>query len=77
MTVDYENLKHVWFLVFLDGKSSQKHPVNAGAPHGSILGPIAICADDTTLCSKYDQKLCGSKLSGLHLFDKELKKMFI
>ena len=25
--------------VVLDGKSSQKHPVNAGVPHGSILGP--------------------------------------
>ena len=23
----------------LDGKSSQEHPVNAGVPHGSILGP--------------------------------------
>ena len=26
-------------LVVLDGKSSQEHPVNAGAPQGSILGP--------------------------------------
>ena len=26
-------------LVVLDGKSSQKYPVNAGVPLGSILGP--------------------------------------
>ena len=25
--------------VVLDGKSSQEHPVNAGVPQGSILGP--------------------------------------
>ena len=25
--------------MILDGKSSQEHPVNAGVPHGSILGP--------------------------------------
>ena len=23
----------------LDGKSSQEHPINAGVPQGSILGP--------------------------------------
>ena len=27
-----------WFRVVLDGKSSQKYPVNAGIPQGSIVG---------------------------------------
>ena len=60
-----------WLQVVLDGKSSQKYPVNAGFPQGSILGPtlfllhindlpdvicdIAIYADDTTIYSKSDQ----------------------
>ena len=29
--------RQLW--VVLDGKSSQEHPVNAGIPQGSILGP--------------------------------------
>ena len=29
-----------WLQVDLDGKSSQKYPVNAGVPQGSILDPI-------------------------------------
>ena len=31
------HLRQLW--VVLDGKSSQEHPVNAGVPQGSILGP--------------------------------------
>ena len=57
--------------VVLDGKSSQKCPVNTGVPQGSTVGPTlfvlyindvpdvicnnAIYADDTTLYSKFDQ----------------------
>ena len=32
-------LSNRWLQVVLDGKSSQKYPVNAGVPEGSILGP--------------------------------------
>ena len=31
-------LSNRWLQVVLDGKSSQKYPVNAGVPQGSILG---------------------------------------
>ena len=60
-------LSNMWLRVFLDGKSSQEYPVNAGVPQGSILGPtlfllyindlcnIAIYADNTTLYCKCDQ----------------------
>ena len=32
-------LSNSWLRVVMDGKSSQEHPVNAGVPQGSILGP--------------------------------------
>ena len=32
-------LSNTWLHVFLDGKSSQEYPVNAGVPQRSILGP--------------------------------------
>ena len=32
-------LRNRWLRVVLDGKSSQKYPVNAGVPQGSIHGP--------------------------------------
>ena len=31
-----------WLWVFLDGKSSQEFPVNAGVAEGSILGPTIL-----------------------------------
>ena len=41
MLVFFTNLSHInrRLRVVLDWKSSQKYPVNAGAPQGSILGP--------------------------------------
>ena len=64
-------LTNRWIQLVLSGNSSQKYPVNAGAPEGSILGvtlfllhindfPDVICggaiyADHMILCSKYDQ----------------------
>ena len=61
-------LNNKWLQVILDGKSSQKYPVNDGVPRSSVLAPTlfllyindlpdficksAVFANDTDLCSK-------------------------
>ena len=41
-------LSNTWFQMVLDEKFSQGYPVNAGVPHGSILGPTLslLCIND-------------------------------
>ena len=64
-------LSNGWLQVFVNGKSSQQYPINAGVPQCSITGPtlfllyindlmmlsviLLSVLDDTTLYSKCDQ----------------------
>ena len=57
-------LSNLQLRVVLDGKFSQKYPVNAGVPQGPILGPTHFLLILMTFLMMF-LTFCGSRIGGL------------